>query len=68
MLDKLIAAAGLDDHGSPLEVGGVVATGTSSGGSSVLESIREFLDQQRSGWGAKFAAVFEERYEELSSA
>ena len=24
------------------------------------DSVREFLDQQRSGWGAKYAAVFEE--------
>ena len=51
MLDQLTAAAGF----APVEDG---AAGTA--GADEQESVREFLDQQRSGWGAKFAAVFEE--------
>ena len=55
MLEKLTSAAGF----TPIEE--VATTGPAAGGEEELaDSIREFLDQQRMGWGAKFAAVFEE--------
>ena len=50
MLDKLTAAAGfMAEQGQPVALE-----------DEREDSVREFLDQQRLGWGAKFAAVFEE--------
>merc|ERR1719487_1812966 len=33
---------------------------TTSSGEEEQDSVRELLDQQRSGWGARFGAVFED--------
>ena len=49
-MTRLAAAAGL----------ALPELGAESGKGEVVESVREFLDQQRSGWGAKFGLVFEE--------
>ena len=38
----------------------LVAAAAVDAGEDREDSVREFLDQQRLGWGAKFAAVFEE--------
>ena len=54
MLDQLSTAAGFD----PLEKTDVAAV--TAAGEEERDSVREFLDQQRSGWGAKFAFAFEE--------
>ena len=50
MLDQLSNAAGF----RPLE-----AAPKPGGEEDGHDSAREFLDQQRQGWGAKFGAVFE---------
>lgn len=48
LLDQLTSKAGF----TPMEVTTITAE-------EEQDSVREFLDQQRSGWGARFAAVFE---------
>ena len=55
MLDQLQAATGF----APLEEQSLGRGGGGPGGGEEQDSVREFLDQQRSGWGARFAAVFE---------
>ena len=50
LLDQLTSKAGF----APMEATPIVAEEEQG------DTVREFLDQQRSGWGARFAAVFEE--------
>ena len=54
MLDRLTTTAGWAP--APDATG---AAGAEEGERD-SDSVREFLDAQRSGWGAKFAAVFED--------
>ena len=53
MLDQLVSAAGF----APTASGDAAAA--VAGEEDRGDSVREFLDQQRTGWGAKFGAVFE---------
>ena len=50
LLDQLTSKAGF----APMEME------TTSTAEEEQDSVREFLDQQRSGWGARFGAVFED--------
>ena len=61
MLDQLVSAAGF----APTASGDAAAAAADEEDRG--DSVREFLDQQRTGWGAKFGAVFEAIGLELGS-